>query len=138
MCKSLKGYLTVEASFIMPIVLSLYLLIILCGFYLYDRCVISQDNYLLAFRGSRFTETDQNFGKVIYGDMEEKQPDVFYLEERLEYKAQFYPFYRAETKKVHVTTDMVHIVTTGYKGTLRISKSAKRLNFIKIVEKTRR
>lgn len=62
MNKNWNGYMTVEASFLMPMVLFLYLLIILCGFFLYNRCIISQDNYLLAFRGSRFTEASDNYG----------------------------------------------------------------------------
>lgn len=65
--RRMKGYLTVEAAFVMPIVLFLYMLLILAGFYLYDRCVISQDTYLLAFRESRFTDVRQD--EVIYGDM---------------------------------------------------------------------
>ncbi|MGN0377113.1 MAG: TadE family protein [Suilimivivens sp.] len=138
MCRCLKGYLTVEASFIMPWVVFLYLLIILCGFYLYDRCVISQDNYLLAFRGSRFTDAGENYGEVIYGDMREKEPDTGYIEDRLEYKALLYPFYRMEAKKTTITTDMVSIATAGYNGTLKMEKSAKRLNIIEIVEGTRR
>ena len=76
MCKNLKGYLTVEASFVMPLVIFLYLLIILCGFLLYNRCIISQNDYLVAFRGSRFTEAGINYGEVIYGDMMLREPNT--------------------------------------------------------------
>lgn len=47
-----NGYFTVEASMLMPLVLSLIALIFYLTFYLYDRCVISQDVYILAFRGA--------------------------------------------------------------------------------------
>ena len=83
MNKKWNGYLTVEASFLMPMVLFLYMLVILCGFYLYNRCVISQDNYLLAFRGSRFTDAAENYGEVIYGETEETDPDESYLKSRM-------------------------------------------------------
>lgn len=138
MHKSLKGYLTTEASYVMPLVLFLYLLIILCGFFLYNRCVISQDNYLLAFRGSRFTDSYENYGEVIYGDMNKKNVDCQYIEDRLEYKAQFYPFYHIEAKSADFDAEMISVVTIGYRGTLKITKKAEKLNIIEIVEKTRR
>lgn len=132
-----NGYLTVEASLVMPIVLFLYLLIILSGFYLYNRCVISQDNYLLAFRGSRFTETGLNYGEVIYGDMSCKSSDKQYVEARLLYKSDFYPFYQTEEKTVSTGRNDVSVSTAGYKGSLKIKKTAECLNIIEIVEKVR-
>lgn len=42
MDKKYRGYLTVEAAFIMPVILFLYLLIILTALFLYCRCAISQ------------------------------------------------------------------------------------------------
>lgn len=138
MYKSWKGYLTVEASFIMPIVLVIYLLIILCGFYLYNRCVISQDNYLLAFRGSRFTEAGENYGEVIYGDMQMTKPDRKYLESRRDYKLQFYPLFDPDIKEIEAAADMITIKTTGYRGTLALIKKAERLNILEIVERTRK
>lgn len=138
MYKSWKGYLTVEASFIMPIVLVIYLLIILCGFYLYNRCVISQDNYLLAFRGSRFTEAGENYGEVIYGDMQMTKPDRKYLESRRDYKLQFYPLFDPDIKEIEAAADMITIKTAGYRGTLALIKKAERLNILEIVERTRK
>lgn len=137
MHKKWNGYLTVEASFIMPIVLFLYLLIILCSFYLYNRCMISQNNYLLAFRVSRFTHSGLNYGEVIYGDMDGKKADKQYVEKRLAYKENFYPFYYTETKEVSIGRNAVSVSVTGYKGTLKINKAAECLNIIKIVKGTR-
>ena len=62
MHKKWKGYFTVEASFILPLVLFLYLLIILAALFLYCRCMISQDNFLLGMRGERFSELVASFG----------------------------------------------------------------------------
>lgn len=52
MRRSLSGYFTVEASLIMPMVLCIYVVIIYAGFYLYNRCVATQDSYVLCFRES--------------------------------------------------------------------------------------
>ena len=90
--KKVNGYLTVEASFVMPIVLFLYLLVILLAFFLYNRCVISQDLYILALRGSRFTDHGSFYGEVIYGDMAEKGTDTDYLRETLADRLQYYRF----------------------------------------------
>lgn len=50
--KGLKGYMTLEASFIIPWVIFLFAFLIYACFYLYDKCVLFQDAYVLALRGS--------------------------------------------------------------------------------------
>ena len=45
-----KGYMTLEASLVMPMVICVLGLLIYFSYYLYGRCVTSQDAYLLAFR----------------------------------------------------------------------------------------
>ncbi len=137
MHKGFRGYLTVEASFVMPIVIWIYLLVILCGFYLYNRCVMSQNDYLLAFRGSRFTDARENYGEVIYGDAKEKEPDEQYITTRLSYKMKFYPFCRVDSNKVKITADQVCVETSGYGGYLKVEKKSERINIAKIIERTR-
>lgn len=134
MYKNLKGYLTVEASFVMPMVIFLYMLIILCGFFLYNRCVMSQNDYLVAFRGSRFTEAERNYGEVIYGDMATREPDSQYMETRLEYQARFYPFCHVEENGIKGDGLQVSIETAGYGGSLRIKKNAERINIVRLIE----
>ena len=46
------GYLTVEASFLVPLVFMILLLLIYWGFYCYDKSVSIQCSYLAALRGS--------------------------------------------------------------------------------------
>ena len=46
------GYMTIEAACIMPMVLAVYVLIMYAGFFLYDRCLFTQDAYILCFRES--------------------------------------------------------------------------------------
>ena len=49
---ALKGYMSIEASFIMPWVIFLFVFLIYTSFYLYDKCVLYQDAYTLCLRGS--------------------------------------------------------------------------------------
>ena len=44
--------MTLEASFVVPMVIGVFAFLIYSSFYLYGRCVISQDAYILAFRTS--------------------------------------------------------------------------------------
>ncbi len=137
--KKVNGYLTVEASFVMPIVLFLYLLVILLAFFLYNRCVISQDLYILALRGSRFTDQASFYGEVIYGDMAEKGTDTDYLRETLADRLQYYPFYDQQESEFH--TDGIYgdveIGTSGYDGALTVSKRLERLNIREEIRKVR-
>jgi len=44
--------MTVEAGFIIPWVIFVFVFLIYAGFYLYDKCVLFQDAYAVCFRGS--------------------------------------------------------------------------------------
>jgi hypothetical protein len=46
------AYFTVEAALVIPIVLGILVMIIYLSFYLYDRCVMAQDCYVLSYRQS--------------------------------------------------------------------------------------
>lgn len=135
--KKWKGYMTVEAAYVMPIVIFLYALIIMSGFYLYDRCVISQDNYLLAFRGSRFTFAGEAYGEVIYGDREQEGFREKYIESRIQYKKEFYPLYKMEGKTVETEGNKIIVSTGGFKGMLKMTKKADKLNPMDIIRETR-
>lgn len=50
--KTAKGYMTVEASFIITWTIFLFVLLIYLSFYSYDKCVLFQDAYAVCFRGS--------------------------------------------------------------------------------------
>lgn len=136
-CKSLNGYFSVEASLVLPVVLFLYLLIVIAGIYLYDRCVISQDSYLLVFRGSRFTGASKNYGEIIYGEEKGEGFSLSYLEDRLQFKMNCYPCYSLERKEVSVTGEEVSISTTGWRGLLTVRKRAENCNPVEIIRKVR-
>lgn len=121
----------------MPIVLFLYLLVTLLAFFLYNRCVISQDLYLLALRGSRFTDQRAFYGEVIYGEMEEKEVDTDYLQETLTDRLQYYPFYRQQESNIHTDDGDIEIETSGYDGALTVNKRLERLNIREEIRKVR-
>lgn len=76
--KTVKGYMTLEACFIMPWVIFMFVFLIYASFYAYDKCVLFQDAYTLCLRGSiqkeesgavNYINTHMNgqFGKKYFG-----------------------------------------------------------------------
>lgn len=137
MHKYLKSYITVEASYLIPIVLILYCVLIMGGFYLYDRCVISQDAFLIALRGSRFSFASDNYGEVIYGAETEDFFKETYMERRLSYKSKFYPFLDAQVLHTEMT-EAADVCVSGFNGKLNISKTVKIQNPLQKVREIRR
>lgn len=139
MRKKWKGYFTVEASFIMPVVLFLYLMIILAALFLYCRSAISQDNFLLSMRAGRFSRGDEGYGEVIYGEKNAKLwPAETYVEERLDYKRAFYPFFPTREGVCRVEGDSV-LVKTAQKGSkVSIRKTMRKVNPIENIRQLRR
>ncbi len=50
--RELTAYMTIEAAFVMPMVLCVFIIIIYVAFLLYDRCVFTQDARVLCLRES--------------------------------------------------------------------------------------
>ncbi len=71
------AYFTVEASFIIHMVLVIFVLLIYLSFYLYDRCLIAQDAYILCFRSSILKEEQDKTQAVLAG--REKQYGTKYF-----------------------------------------------------------
>ena len=139
MHKKWKGYFTVEASFILPIVLFLYLMIILAALFLYCRSAISQDQFLLAMRAQRFTQGEDYYGEVIYGaeEFEDWKPKE-YVEERLERRKAFYPFFSTEAARCQIEADFI-LIESRQKGSKQlITKTVKKVNPIKIIREWRK
>lgn len=51
--RKLNGYFTIEAAFIMPIVICVLALLCYLGFFMCNRCLLLQDTYIMGLRGSR-------------------------------------------------------------------------------------
>lgn len=57
--KTVKGYMTLEATYIITWTLFLFVLLLYLSFYSYDKCVLFQDAYTVCFRGSIQKREDQ-------------------------------------------------------------------------------
>ncbi len=50
--RKIGGYFTVEAAFVMPVVICVLALLCYLGFFMYNRCTLLQNAYVLGLRGS--------------------------------------------------------------------------------------
>lgn len=55
--KTIYGYMTVEAAFIIPWTIFIIAWLIYLGYFEYDRCLLFQDNYILASQASAQIKT---------------------------------------------------------------------------------
>ena len=139
MHKKYNGYFTIEASFILPIVLFLYLLIILSTLFLYCRCVISQNNFLLGVRAGHLTWGEDDYGEVIYGQEQAGGwPAEDYVMERLSYKKNFYPLYSTQEEICSIEKERVLVQTEQKGSNIPIVKEVQRLNPVKIIREGRK
>lgn len=69
MSKLVSAYMTVEAALLLPMVLCVIVIGYYVSFFLYDRCVLNQDSYLLCLRESY--RKDEEEPSVSTEDMEE-------------------------------------------------------------------
>lgn len=73
-----NGYMTLEASLIMPFVLYICLFIIYIGFFLYDRCIFMQDCYRIALRGSSvYRDNNQDVYNAAYAYLNKITPGKY-------------------------------------------------------------
>lgn len=129
MDKKLKGYFSTEASLILPMVLFLYLMIILAGLFLYCRCVISQDSFLLGMRAGRFTSAGKEYGEVIYGESGSgKWQAEAYVQERLQMQKDTYPFFPYTEGVCEVTAETVTVRTWSGKEHRISEKCTQKIN----------
>lgn len=138
MHKWLKGYFTIEASFILPIVLFLYMMIILAALFMYCRCAISQDTFLLGMRAERFTYGEGGYGEVIYGEEAEEWQAEDYVKERLGLCRETYPGYPYTIGTCVIDADYVNIQVwrRGYKEP--VNKRVRKMNPVEILREGRK
>lgn len=138
MRKKLKGYFSIEASILLPMVLLLYLMIILAALFLYCRCAISQDTFLLSMRVGRFTFAESNYGEVIYGEEKREKWSVDdYVQERLQLQKSKYPFYPYAGGICEMDTESVNvrIWNKGYEELL--NKHTQKINPLMLIREGR-
>lgn len=110
--KAFKGYMTLEASLVMPMVICVLVLIIYFSFYLYGRCVLSQDVYILAFRASQVKTEQYRDDPVSY--VNEKAAE----KSGKKYFGSAFPIIEAKQEgkdiRVHGKCSAKHSVMSGY------------------------
>lgn len=67
-----KGYMSLEASYIFPIVLGIIYMIIATALSLFAFCYNSQKEYVNALKDIRITSEEGIYKEVIYSDIREK------------------------------------------------------------------
>lgn len=100
--KTLGAYMTIEASLIIPMVIGILVSLVFLAFFLYNRCVLTQDMYILCLRGSTFTNADEGYGEVSYIELSRREAKLahFYIESRLDYAR--YPFFTLTSDDIEV------------------------------------
>ena len=139
MHKKWKGYFTVEASFILPLVLFLYLLIILAALFLYCRCIIAHDFLLRGSLGVRFSGGGTGYGEVIYGTEEaDNWRAKEYVEERMPGRRKYYPYFGTTEGTFEEGKEKV-VVRAVQRGSAKsIRKELYKVNPIEIVRERRK
>lgn len=56
------AYFTVEAAFLIPVVLCLFAFVIYLAFFMYDRCLLTQDSYQMALYESEWKSSEDKDG----------------------------------------------------------------------------
>ncbi|MCL2050566.1 MAG: hypothetical protein FWG91_02375 [Lachnospiraceae bacterium] len=108
----LNGYMTIEASLIIPFVVAIYFFLIFTSFYLYNKCVLVQDTYIKCYRASVFTYWEDGYGEVSYRDLTKRNADKAreYLISRSDFSR--YPFFRLKDEQINT----YQILSDGYVG----------------------
>lgn len=96
-----KGYLSIEASLIMPMIILLFVFIIYFTCYLYNLCLIKQIAYVAALRGSQILNgSDAQIKEYVEEELEEL------LEKPLVYVSEL-------EKSVNVSSNKVRVELSG-------------------------
>lgn len=69
---NVSAYITLEATFIMPLTIMILISIIYMTFYLYNQCIMFQTSYLSALRGSQeIDKEDKEVSEYVYDSIRE-------------------------------------------------------------------
>ncbi len=137
-----KGYMTLEASLIVPMVICVFALLIYFSFYLYGRCMLSQDTYILAFRASSDRSAQWKDNPIGY--VSQKAPE----KAGNKYFGSSFPCFDAEVSgkevKVHGKSEAKHSAMGGFflkpKGSWEYEEvgAAKRRDYVSHIRKATR
>lgn len=102
-----KGSYTIEASFLLPMILTVIVLLLYMGFFLHDRAILNSAAYTSALRGSQLIS-----GEDIYSEIEKSSKKL--IENRL-----------LATRSVATDIEIKgSSITVSYQGDIRIPAGA--------------
>lgn len=136
--KNLGGYMTLEAAFIIPWTVFLFVFLIYAAFYLYDKCVLFQDAYTVCFRASVQKE-ENGVSEYLSSHMETQFGKKYFgagtIEKRVQQSDKEVRVYGACSVKAPFS----HFLTMAQAGGLSIQTEAKAqiINPAKIIRKCR-
>lgn len=116
MGKRISAYMSVESSVIFSIVIMLYYLVIISSMLLLDRCLLAQNDYIVALRGAMFSDGREEYGEVIYGE-ENSFDRKNYVESRLGNMGNMYVFFPIKERKVILTNQSL-VLSESSKGNI--------------------
>ncbi len=136
--KNVGGYMTLEAAFIIPWTVFLFVFLIYASFYLYDKCVLFQDAYTVCFRASVQKE-DKSVSEYLSSHMETQFGKKYFGTGTIEKSAQ------QSDKEVRVygacsvKVPFLHFLTMPQAGGWKIQTEAKAqiINPTKVIRKCR-
>lgn len=67
--KKYNAYMSLEMSFIVPLLISLFYVTVLAGIILFSRCINSQNMFIEELRNDRLTLRSGAYGEVIYNEL---------------------------------------------------------------------
>lgn len=136
--KEMGGYMTVEAAFIIPWVIFLFVFLIYAAFYLYDKCVLFQDAYTVCFRASVQKE-ENGVSDYLSSHMEERFGRKYFgvgkVEKNVEQDRKEVSVYAACNVKTPIRHFLVMPQTDGWQ--IQTQAKAQIMNPTKIIRKCR-
>lgn len=116
MDKNVNGYMSLESALIFPIIIFLSYLIILSASLLLDRCLMAQNDYVIALRGATFSGEIGVYGQVIYGN-DTSFDRCGYMEKLLNKISNMYIFFPVKSQSAAVEGEKVLLRSFG-EGTI--------------------
>lgn len=112
MKEHIDAYMSVESSMIFSITIFLFYLVIMSSSLLMDRCLLSQNDYVIALRGASFSNGEEEYGEVIYG-AESSFDRYAYMMSRLDRLSDLYVFFPVGKQSVNIAGQSITVKSLG-------------------------
>lgn len=104
--KKMNGFFSYEGSVVFSIIIFIYYLVILSSLLLLERCLCSQNDYIIGMRMASFSGMGEEYGEVIYDSKDGFVPEEY---GQMRLGRGYYPIFGDPEYAVSVTEDRVII-----------------------------